>query len=150
MAQINRSTEGGVQATSSFHSVSSIDSSAEMAKYFPDARTPDFQQFHQQESDDQRTQSTNQSYVNATGPYRPVAVAATATVAMPQVSVATQFQPAQAQPGHPGFPTEVEGLSISQTLVNDVIVDLQSKVINESQNQFFSEASTGTYLGKRK
>lgn len=30
----------GVQATSSFHSVSSIDSSAEMARYFPEAQTP--------------------------------------------------------------------------------------------------------------
>jgi hypothetical protein len=36
----NVKTIGGVQATSSFHSVSSIDSSAEMAKYFPDAPTP--------------------------------------------------------------------------------------------------------------
>ncbi|CAF2330346.1 unnamed protein product [Rotaria sp. Silwood2] len=31
---------GGVQATSSFHSISSLDSSAEMSKYFPEATTP--------------------------------------------------------------------------------------------------------------
>ncbi len=36
----NVKASGGVQATSSFHSVSSIDSSAEMAKYFPDDETP--------------------------------------------------------------------------------------------------------------
>ncbi len=30
----------GVQATRSFHSISSGDSSAEMSKYFPDAQTP--------------------------------------------------------------------------------------------------------------
>ena len=36
---------GGVQPTSSFHSVSSIDSSAEMAKYFPDAQTPSLSPF---------------------------------------------------------------------------------------------------------
>jgi len=30
----------GVQATTSLHSVSSGDSSAEMSKYFPDAQTP--------------------------------------------------------------------------------------------------------------
>ncbi len=33
-------TFGGIQTTGSFHSVSSADSSAEMAKYFPDAQTP--------------------------------------------------------------------------------------------------------------
>ncbi len=38
-------TSGGVQATSSFHSVSSIDSSTEMAKYFPDAQTPSLSPF---------------------------------------------------------------------------------------------------------
>ena len=50
MAQANRApvivpqppASGGVQATSSFHSVSSVDSSAEMARYFPDAHTPEF------------------------------------------------------------------------------------------------------------
>ena len=31
---------GGIQTAGSFHSVSSLDSSAEMAKYFPDAQTP--------------------------------------------------------------------------------------------------------------
>ena len=33
-------TVGGIQTAGSFHSVSSLDSSAEMAKYFPDAHTP--------------------------------------------------------------------------------------------------------------
>jgi hypothetical protein len=36
---------GGVQPTNSFHSVSSIDSSAEMSKYFPDAQTPGLSPF---------------------------------------------------------------------------------------------------------
>ena len=36
---------GGVQPARSFHSVSSIDSSAEMAKYFPNAQTPDISTF---------------------------------------------------------------------------------------------------------
>jgi hypothetical protein len=36
---------GGVQPASSFHSVSSIDSSAEMATYFPNAQTPDISTF---------------------------------------------------------------------------------------------------------
>ena len=31
---------GGIQTTSSFHSISSMDSSTEMAKYFPEASTP--------------------------------------------------------------------------------------------------------------
>lgn len=33
-------SSGGIQTTHSFHSVSSIDSSTEMSKYFPDAQTP--------------------------------------------------------------------------------------------------------------
>jgi hypothetical protein len=33
-------TSGGIQATGSFHSVSSVGSAAEMSKYFPDAQTP--------------------------------------------------------------------------------------------------------------
>ncbi len=41
----NEQTTNGVQATSSFHSVSSIDSSAEMSKYFPDAQTPSLSPF---------------------------------------------------------------------------------------------------------
>jgi hypothetical protein len=36
---------GGVQAARSFHSVSSLDSSAEMAKYFPNAQTPSLSPF---------------------------------------------------------------------------------------------------------
>lgn len=36
---------GGVQTTNSFHSVSSMDSSAEMSKYFPDAQTPSLSPF---------------------------------------------------------------------------------------------------------
>ncbi len=41
----NEQTSDGVQAASSFHSVSSIGSSAEMAKYFPDAQTPSLSPF---------------------------------------------------------------------------------------------------------
>jgi hypothetical protein len=41
----NEQTSGGVQATSSFHSVSSMDSSAEMAKYFPEAETSTLSSF---------------------------------------------------------------------------------------------------------
>jgi len=41
----NQQTSDGVQAASSFHSVSSIGSSAEMAKYFPDAQTPSLSPF---------------------------------------------------------------------------------------------------------
>ncbi len=38
-------TFGGVQTTTSFHSVSSADSTAEMSKYFPDAQTPELSPF---------------------------------------------------------------------------------------------------------
>ena len=59
-----------------------------------------------------------------------------------------QSAPVQRLPGIPGYQSQLEGLSISQALVNDIMVDLQSKVINESQQQFYSESSTGNYLGK--
>lgn len=49
--------------------------------------------------------------------------------------------------GIPSNITQVEGLSISQALVNDVIVDLQTKVINESHQQFLSDSSASQYLG---
>lgn len=54
--------------------------------------------------------------------------------------------PARIPPGIPSNITQVEGLSISQALVNDVIVDLQTKVINESHQQFLSESSASQYL----
>ncbi|CAF1681704.1 unnamed protein product, partial [Adineta ricciae] len=73
-------TYDGVQSTGSFHSISSLDSAAEMSKYFPDAQTPTLSPFrHQLEVGGQaqsatisntRTTTTTNT-VNA-GPYIPV------------------------------------------------------------------------------
>jgi hypothetical protein len=50
--------------------------------------------------------------------------------------------------GIPSYSSQIEGLSVSQAVVNDVLVDLQTKVINETLQQYQNEASSGTFLGK--
>ncbi len=57
-------------------------------------------------------------------------------------------QQANQPSGIPSYSTQIEGLSVSQTVVNDVIVDLQSKVINETQQQYYDESSSGHFFGK--
>jgi hypothetical protein len=57
--------------------------------------------------------------------------------------------PGQPQPqlGIPSYSSQIEGLSVSQAVVNDVLVDLQSKVLNETVQQYQNEASSETHLG---
>ncbi len=38
---------------------------------------------------------------------------------------------------------------MAQTVVNDVLIDLQSKVINETQQQYYGDSSSGSYFGKK-
>jgi hypothetical protein len=85
--------------------------------------------------------TSNVTSVDA-GPYG--SVAAPAAVQRPMVPPSVK---PQLPPGIPSYSTQMQGLSISQALVNDVIVDLQSKVINESQQQYLSESTTGNYMG---
>ncbi|CAF1236888.1 unnamed protein product [Rotaria magnacalcarata] len=148
---------GGVQTTDSFHSVSSIDSSAEMSKYFPDARTPSLSPFRHQQVVEGQAQSTatsntvastntNRNTVNA-GPYTP-ATASTAVQRLPQPirpPNMSQQQPVQ-PPGIPSYSSQIEGLSVSQAVVNDVLIDLQTKVINETLKQYHDDSSSGTYM----
>ncbi len=101
--------------------------------------------------------TTNINTVNA-GPYIPMS-APTAVQHLSQ-PLRAPFMPQQQQqrpvrpPGQPptGIPSyssQIEGLSVSQAVVNDVLVDLQSKVINESLQQYHDEASSGAFLGNR-
>ncbi|CAF1676453.1 unnamed protein product, partial [Adineta ricciae] len=167
---VHRASEqavSGIQATGSFHSVSSIDSSAEMARYFPDPQTPtlspfrlDINLYHQQNGGQQLQQSATSSTITTNiingGPYAPVPVPATAQPAPRQPARAPVIVPQQVSsqgpaapqlpPGIPSFSTQIEGLSVSQAIVNDVIVDLQSKVINETQQQYNTDPINGSYL----
>ena len=102
--------------------------------------------------------TSNTNTVNA-GPYIPVS-APTAVqnlsqpVRAPFMAQQQQQQqrpvrpPGQPQSGIPSYSSQIEGLSVSQAVVNDVLVDLQSKVINETLQQYHDEASSGTLLGK--
>ncbi|CAF4483085.1 unnamed protein product, partial [Rotaria socialis] len=148
---------GGVQTTDSFHSVSSIDSSAEMSKYFPDAQTPSLSPFRHQQVVEGQAQSTatsntvastntNTNTVNA-GPYTP-ATASTAVQRVPQPirpPNMAQQRPVQ-PPGIPSYSSQIEGLSVSQAVVNDVLIDLQTKVINETLQQYHDDSTSGAYM----
>lgn len=102
--------------------------------------------------------TTNINTVNA-GPYIPVSAPA-AVQRLPQPVrapfMAQQQQqrpvrpPGQPQPpsGIPSYSSQIEGLSVSQAIVNDVLVDLQSKVLNETLQQYQNESSSETFLGK--
>ena len=101
--------------------------------------------------------TTNTNTVNA-GPYIPVS----APTAVQQVShpvrppfMAQQQQRPVRPPGQPqrptgisSYPSQIEGLSVSQAVVNDVLVDLQTKVLNESLQQYQDEVSSGNFLGR--
>ncbi len=50
--------------------------------------------------------------------------------------------------GIPSYSSQIEGLSVSQTVVNDVLVDLQSKMINETVQQYQEGSSGGDVFGK--
>jgi len=139
---------GGIQATSSFHSVSSMDSSAEMAKYFPGAQTPSSSPFrHSQGDEDQEIKSMKgPASSKHTGPYAAAGGQqshhqhGSAPVATPQQQSAPHTS------GIPGYSSQIEGLSVSQAIVNDVLVDLQSKMINETQQQYQDDSSGGHLL----
>jgi len=51
--------------------------------------------------------------------------------------------------GIPSYSSQIEGLAVSQTVVNDVLIDLQTKVINETQQQYYDDSASGNYLGKK-
>lgn len=100
--------------------------------------------------------TTNTNTVNA-GPYIPVS----APTAVQQVSqpvrppfMAQQQRPVrppgQPQPpnGVPSYTSQIEGLSVSQAVVNDVLADLQTKILNESLQQYNDEMSSGNFLGR--
>ncbi|CAF4786898.1 unnamed protein product, partial [Rotaria sp. Silwood1] len=163
-------TLGGVQTTNSFHSISSMDSAVEMSKYFPEPPTPSLLPIrHQQQAEGQAqlastlntATSANTNIVNA-GSYTPASVP-TAVQRLPQPvegvpSMAQQQQQQQQQrpvqpsgppqflSGIPSHPSQIQGLSVSQAVVNDVIVDLQRKVIDETLQQYHGEALSGDYL----
>jgi hypothetical protein len=100
--------------------------------------------------------TTKTNTVNA-GPYIPVP-APTAVQRLPQPLrppfMAQQQRPIRSQgpsqllSGIPSYPSQIEGLSVSQAVVNDVLVDLQTKVLNESLQQYQQESSSGSFLGK--
>lgn len=149
-----------VQPNSSFHSISSGGSAAEMAQYFPHTQTSNPSSFGLQQPAQGQTQSTTASNTAVTtnlntfnaGPYIPVAapnavqqlVQPTRTSAMAQQQRPTG-QPQRPQ-GIPGYSSHIEGLSVSQAVVNDVLVDLQTKVLNETFQQHQDEQSSGTFL----
>lgn len=107
--------------------------------------------FHKREEKQAESQQAA-SYATVPAPAKvqqPLAQSAQAPVAVQQ----QQAQPAAAAPvlpqGIPAYSSQVEGLSVAQVVVNDVIIDLQSKVINETQQQYYEDSSSGNYLGRK-
>ncbi|CAF0857916.1 unnamed protein product [Rotaria sordida] len=158
----NLNKSAPIQTTVSLHSFSSIDSSAEMAKYFPDAQTPSLSPFrHHQEDSNQQIQSTVTTMTHAitdnstikSGPYAIPSAPITVQQSLAQpIRPSTVVEHSVQTPvetkvlsGIPSYSSQIEGLSIPQAIVNDVIVDLQTKVLNESQQQYYSDSSTQNY-----
>ncbi|CAF4221223.1 unnamed protein product, partial [Rotaria sp. Silwood2] len=54
--------------------------------------------------------------------------------------------PSQTLSGVPSHISQIQGLSVSQAVVNDVLVDLQTKVINQTLQQYHGEGLSGDYL----
>ena len=102
-----------------------------------------------------RTVTNNINTIHA-GPYQSVAQPTGYPTLRPTIirapSMAQQQQrparPQQASQGIPSHSSQIEGLSVSQAVVNDVLVDLQSKVINETLQQYQGESARATDLGK--
>lgn len=77
---------------------------------------------------------------------------ARAPVIVPQPQQQQVRLPAASQPPPSGilsYSSQIEGLGVSQAIVNDVLIDLQSKVINETQQQYYGDSSSGNYFGKK-
>jgi hypothetical protein len=102
--------------------------------------------------------TSNINTVNA-GPYIPVsAPAAVQQLSQPvRAPFMAQQQQQQQRPvrppgptlsGIPSYSSQIEGLSVSQAVVNDVLIDLQTKVLNETLQQYQNETSSATVLGK--
>ena len=135
-----------------------------LRRYFIDTYSP---RRHQQQTEGQVQSTatsntgvtTNTNTVNA-GPYIPVS--APTTVQQISQPVRAPFMAQQQQrpvrpPGQPQRPTgipsystQTEGLSVSQAVVNDILADLQSKVLNDSMHQYHDDSAGGTFLGKIK
>ncbi len=144
-----------------------------MAKYFPEAPTPNLPSYRyrktilslpklrfffihrRHETGGEQIQSMTASTAVTTnaGPYAAVPAPTAVQHQLPQPTRAPVLAPQRpAAPqlqGIPGYASQIEGLSVSQTIVNDVIIDLQSKVINETQQQYYGDSSSGNYLGKK-
>lgn len=94
----------------------------------------------------EQTKQVQSTVVSNTGPY---ATVPTAVQPAPQQQ-AIQARPApQAPAGIPAYSSVIDGVTVAQTLVNDVIVDLQTKVINETQQQYYQDFTTGIPFGIR-
>lgn len=74
---------------------------------------------------------------------------APAVIQQQQQQVRPAAPAAPVQQGIPAYSSQVEGLSVAQVVVNDVIIDLQAKVINETQQNYYDESSNGNYLGRK-
>ena len=57
--------------------------------------------------------------------------------------------PRQPAPGIPSYSSQIEGLSISQDVVNDVLLDLQTKVLNETLQQYHDEGLSDIHLSTK-
>lgn len=54
--------------------------------------------------------------------------------------------PRQPTHGIPGYSSQIEGLSVSQDVVNDALLDLQTKVLNETLQQYHDEGLRDIHL----
>lgn len=124
---------------------------------------------HHQDDDDQQTQSvatTTTAFTNtntvASGPYINVPgphvvqqqqqyqnyQSAQAPAIIPQPQQVVHSANPQLPSGIPSYSSQIEGISVSQTVVNDVLIDLQTKVINDTQQQYQNDSSDGNYFGR--
>jgi len=117
---------------------------------------------HNQDNESHQTQSaitsTKSAAVNNAGPYAIVPAPTAVQQRLPQPARAPVIgQQQQVRPpiapqlptGIPSYSSQIEGLAVSQTVVNDVLIDLQTKVINETQQQYYDDSASGNYLGKK-
>ena len=88
------------------------------------------------------------SYATASAAAQPQLLqVAQAPASVPRQQVVQAPVAPQVPAGIPAYASEIEGLSMPQTVVNDVIVDLQTKVINETQQQYYNDFATAIPFG---
>lgn len=157
---ITRSVPKQTMDSNSLQATNSFDSVAEMSQYFPDEQHGNSSLIRHQQGFEGQTYSaatsnrvlpTNINAINAAShvsvapfpstlnQHQPIQTPSQRHVRPPNMAHQQGANPSASRPaptGIPSYESQVEGLSVDQTLVNETLANIQSKLINEDLQDY--------------